>query len=93
MPSVSSLFLLFSILENLLPKIFLGLDENLRGIFIRQEGVRDQRAAWGAPRGQGDPLAAAPLGHAGRARPCPLEVALAPLDAHKYLINLILMAR
>ena len=54
MPSVSFLFLLFSISENLL-KIFSELDEILRGIFIRQDEELDQRVAWGPPRGQGDP--------------------------------------
>ena len=43
----------------------------------------------GPPRGQGRPLAAAPLGPVGGARPYSLGAALAPLDAYKILITLI----
>ena len=53
MPSDSSLFLLFSISENPLLEIFSELHENLREIFIRQEGAKDQRATWGSTQGPG----------------------------------------
>ena len=93
MPSASSLFLLFSIAENLLLEIFSELDENLRGIFIRQDDVKNQRTAWGAPRGQGQPLAAAPWGPVGGTRPGTLGILSAPHDAYKYLFDLKLLGR
>ena len=93
MPSASSLFLLFSVSENLLVEIFSELHENLRGIFIRKKEDFDQRATWGPPKGQGRPLAAAPPGPAGGALPCPMEVASAPLDPYKLLFALILLGR
>ena len=83
MPNASSLFLLFSISENALLEIFSELHENLRGIFIRQDGVRDQRATPG--RG--------PTRTRGWGSPRPLEVAFSPLDAYKFLFSLILTGR
>ena len=88
MPSASFLFLLFSISENPLLEIFSELDQNLRGIFIRQDGARDQRAALGASQGPratpGRRLTSTrgwdpPLPHGGR---------LGPLDAYKFLFAL-----
>ena len=79
MPSASSLFLLFSISENPLLKIFSELQENLRGIFIRQ-GVRDKRATWGATQGPG-------------ASPAPWRSARPPLDAYKFLVALKIKGR
>ena len=65
MASASFLFLLFSNSENPILEIFSELHENIRRIFICHEKARDQRATWGAPMGQGRPLAADLGGPAG----------------------------
>ena len=53
MPSVSFLFLLFSISENLFLETFSELDENLRRIFICQREDLDQRGPRGVTQGPG----------------------------------------
>ena len=86
MPSASSLFFLFSILENLLLEIFSELDEILRRMFIRQREDLDQRGPGGAT--QGRTPAATPPGLVARTRPWSWWVPSAPLDAYKLLFAL-----
>ena len=45
MPSASALFLVFLYFRNLLLEIFSELDENLRGLFLRQDEDGVRRAA------------------------------------------------
>ena len=85
MPSASSLFLLFSISEKLLLEIFSELDDNLRRFLMRQKEAGDQREAWGEPRGQGQPLTAAPQGPTGGTRPDALGTASSPSTPIKSL--------
>ena len=88
MPSASSLFLLSFCFRNLLLEIFSELDENLRGLFLRQDedGVRraaleaTHRAHAGASRDLGGPV--------GGARPFPVGTSSAPSDSYKITINL-----
>ena len=88
MPSVSSLFLLFSISENLLLEIFSELDETFWRFFIRQDKDLDQRGAGGATQGTGvTPSRSLRWGHRWDP-PLPPGRRLASLDAYKIPFDL-----
>ena len=88
MPSASSLFLLSFCFRNLLLQIFSELDQNLRGLFLRQDEDGDRRAASEAAHRADAPPAAAQGGPTGGARPCPWGTSSAPSDADRITIDL-----
>ena len=88
MPSTSFLFLLSFCFRNLLLEIFSELDQNLRGLFLRQDEDGVQRAASEATHMAEAPPAAALGGPAGGTRLCPWGTSSAPSDAYKITIDL-----
>ena len=88
MPSASSLFLLFSISENLLLEIFSELEETLRRIFIRQKEDLDQRGPGGGTQGPGTTPSHDSTCTRGQDPPLVLVGPLGPLDTYKLLIAL-----
>ena len=88
MPSASSLFLLFSIPENLLLQIFSELDETFWRFFIRRDKDLDQRGAGGATQGPGATPGRGLRWGRGWDPPLPLDTASASLDAYKISFDL-----
>ena len=93
MPSASSLFLLFSILEKLLLKIFLELDETFWRFFIQQDTDVDQRESGGAtPRAEA--ATGASWAHpTGGARLCPWGISSASPNAYKLPLTIKMSRR
>ena len=88
LPSASSLFLLFSISENLHLEIFLELDETLRRIFIRQKEDLDQRGPGGATQGPGATPSHGQRWSCGWDLPLCLGHPLDPSDAYEITLTL-----
>ena len=88
MPSASSLFLLPFCFRNLLLEIFSELDQNLWGLFLRQDEDGVRRAASEATHRVEAPPAAALGGPVGGTRPCPWGASSASSDAYKITIDL-----
>ena len=86
MPSASSLFSLSFCFRNLLLEIFSELDQNLRGLFLRQDEDGVQRAALEATHRVEEPPAAAqggPTGGAVPARGAPPRPPPTPIKSHQ----------